>query len=400
MSKSVASHLQAVAVGPTFLDLDLERSARALSIGRKDQPAFCQSAKVADPGRFTMLGRAVSKVRIDVDIGEVQTHHPAPGEGKRATEPPPTPAQIKKLLADLASIPKEAERKQRTEAELRAEIAKLREQLAAAPVQEEAEVQATVQKWTDIVEQQRGEISMLESNLKMERDQNRVMDSAFRKMRDAMVAEVAAFEDRWKRSVADAPQAKTFFLNETHELPRGDRRPATNGAPAPRPPRPAPAGGAAGPASGLCARRILGVLNAKAPRAVPRDLLAVLTGYQPSGGGFGNAIGGLRSAGLIEDDGSGFTLTQAGVEVPYERVDVTPATVVEMWQGKLTGRGRDMLTLLARAKGPLTRAQIATDVAMDASGGGFGNYIGALKSNGLIRQTRGGFEAVPAVRMP
>jgi len=124
--KTVAAQLQNVMVGPTFMDLDLERSADALSIARKDRPAWFTHAKTIDPGNFWALGRAISKSRILLKVGPCVSSHPEPGDRNRGAAPPPPPEELRRVLAQLGELPHEAERKATSEAELRAEIARLR----------------------------------------------------------------------------------------------------------------------------------------------------------------------------------------------------------------------------------------------------------------------------------
>lgn len=124
--KTVAAQLQNVMVGPTFMDLDLERSADALSIARKDRPTWFAEAKTIDPGNFWALGRAISKSRILLKVGPCVSSHPEPGDRNRGAAPPPPPEELRRVLAELGELPHEAERQASTEADLRAEIARLR----------------------------------------------------------------------------------------------------------------------------------------------------------------------------------------------------------------------------------------------------------------------------------
>ncbi|HKW76867.1 MAG TPA: hypothetical protein VJN64_15155 [Terriglobales bacterium] len=87
--------------------------------------------KIVTPGTFIALGRAISKERIELQVGEVQTSHPKPGSTKHAAAPPPTPEKIRELLPKLADLPQVAEEKARTVADLQAQIRKLGAELVA-----------------------------------------------------------------------------------------------------------------------------------------------------------------------------------------------------------------------------------------------------------------------------
>ena len=132
LDKSGASELLNVLVGPTFMDIDLERAHKALGIINADKAAFNEQMRTIAPGHFWALGRAISKTRLLVKIGAIQTTHPTAGSGKYSAEPPPAPEKVKLLLPKLADLPKEAEEKARTEAEFKREIRDLKTQLKAA----------------------------------------------------------------------------------------------------------------------------------------------------------------------------------------------------------------------------------------------------------------------------
>jgi hypothetical protein len=59
-------------------------------------------------------------------------------------------------------------------------------------------------------------------------------------------------------------------------------------------------------------RRILTAL-AQYPRGRRKVQVAVLTGYAATGGGLNNYLSALGSRGLIEGDGDGLTISEAGI---------------------------------------------------------------------------------------
>lgn len=133
LAKNATAELLNRLVGPTFEDLDLERAADLLSVSRGGREMFFKEMKTLEPGRFYGLGRAISKERILIEIGAVQTTHPEMGATGYSIAPTPTPEKIKALLDKLEGIPKMAEERVRTEDALRTEIVKLKAQLAAKP---------------------------------------------------------------------------------------------------------------------------------------------------------------------------------------------------------------------------------------------------------------------------
>jgi hypothetical protein len=140
LRKDAAAELTNVMVGQTFIDVDRKRAAEALGIPPTEMRQFNDDLKVVEPGNFWALGRAISKERILMEVGGVDTTHELIGKSKRNLEPPPAPEKIRDLLPSLADIPVEAEKKAKTEQELRMEIAQLKRQLVVRPAPETKEV--------------------------------------------------------------------------------------------------------------------------------------------------------------------------------------------------------------------------------------------------------------------
>src|SRR6185437_7619355 len=133
LSKDASSMLLNRLIGPTFETINRKRAADELSVPKDEMAEFYKEIQLLDPGNFFALGRAISRERILVKIGEITTPHGQEAM-KYAIEPPPAPDEIKALLPKLADLPKTAEEKARTEKELRREIADLKQQIRHIPV--------------------------------------------------------------------------------------------------------------------------------------------------------------------------------------------------------------------------------------------------------------------------
>jgi len=133
LRKDAAAELLNIMVGGTFIDVDRKRAADALGVYGADLHKFFDEIKVMERGNFFALGPAISVDRVLVHVGAVDTTHPEAGSAKHGAEPPPAPEAIAKLLPKLSDLPKAAEDKARTEADLRTEIRSLKAQLHAKP---------------------------------------------------------------------------------------------------------------------------------------------------------------------------------------------------------------------------------------------------------------------------
>jgi hypothetical protein len=162
-------------------------------------------------------------------------------------------------------------------------------------------------------------------------------------------------------------------------------RPAA--APAPRPAeRPRPATAPEGDTVLSKAQRAILTVLAQFPDGRTKRQLGMLTGYSAKGGGFNNALGSLRTAGLI-GRGEPITATPAGVEVigdEWEPLPEGPA-LAEYWIAQLPrAEGLILRALLDAFPSSLTKAEIAERTGYAASGGGFSNALGKLRTLQLI----------------
>jgi uncharacterized protein len=122
--------------------------------------------------------------------------------------------------------------------------------------------------------------------------------------------------------------------------------------------------------------------------------VAVLTGYAATGGGFNNYLGALRSRGLIESNGDGLAITDAGVQAlgSWEPLPAGPE-LIEYWRGRLGQAERSILEALAEAyPDALTKEEVAARAGYEANGGGFNNALGRLRTLELV-QGRGELRA-------
>lgn len=130
LDKDATAELLNRMVGMTMEDQDVDRAVDLMSVSREDRASFRKSLRELEPGNFYVFGRAISKERVLVKVGEVETKHHDPRSRKHVDYSPPTPAKIRALLSEFEDLPKEIEAKAKTEADLRKENLQLRGQIA------------------------------------------------------------------------------------------------------------------------------------------------------------------------------------------------------------------------------------------------------------------------------
>lgn len=375
LSKNASAELLNRFIGRTIEDIDVDRAADLLSVRRTDRADFEHDLKRLKPGNFWSFGQAVSTDRILVHVGPVVTTHPEPG-APGAAEKPPTPEKVKALLPKLADLPKQAEEKARTEADLRAEIRSLKAQLAIDKVSKTPAVRAKAEIKT-VPALRKTDLT------RMEKVAERI---------DAVVERAAKAIGKLdlksaSKSIRQAiEEAKGLVQNPIVARSIPPKAPVIQKRPAVAVPAPT-----TGDEKPLMAgeRRILEILARFYPGTRTRSQLGQLTGLSPRGGTFGNYFGRLRREGfIVEDHGGSVSITEKGLGAFDGQVPEGPSgpeELLQMWRNKLVSGERKMLDALTEAfPEALSREDLGAKTGFTHTGGTFGNYLGTLRRNELV----------------
>lgn len=189
----------------------------------------------------------------------------------------------------------------------------------------------------------------------------------------------AAVEALQKQFGYDPPS-----LLETIPVPQ--RASAAAAPPAARSaPKPAPkSAGGAGVAMSKAERRVLTVLAQHGGSATKRKV-ALLAGYAIGGGGFNNALSACRSSGRMEGSDP-LRITEAGLAA-LGAYDPLPAgaDLLDHWRGQLGKAERGALdAIVAAYPGAITKEQAAAEAGYEPNGGGWNNALSRLRTLELI----------------
>lgn len=356
LSKNVSAEMLNRLVGQTFEDVDLDRAADLLSVPRSDREKFEKEMKVIEPGYFWGFGRAIAKDRILVKIGAVKTTHPEPGTAGYSAGPPPTPAKVKALLPKLSDLPREADERAKTEADLKIEIRSLKAQLSRG-VSKVAPVVQVKEKIIEVPVIGRSEVLKLKE----------IVDRLEKKV---MLKPKTLVPDLHERRIPINYPSKTSMIQNikglSSESENGDGFKLLHGE-----------------------RRILEVLAQFHPGTRTRSQLGALAGYTPSGGTFLNYFGRLRKHKLISEmSGGAIGITDEGLAFFGDSLPSGPKTseeLIAMWRSKLLAGERKMLDVLVDIHpDPMTREELGERTGYTHTGGTFLNYLGTLKRNALV----------------
>lgn len=329
LHKDAAAELLNKMVGRTGLDVDVKRASDELGMTYKDGlPAL----RNLDPGEFFVFGPALTKTVIKIHVGPVVTKHPRIGE--RAMAPPEPSDKIKKILADLGDLPRDAEAEARTLAELRSELAAVKQELKKAQNQQKVPAVAPIV---------------------VAREPRKIPDVL--KIIDQARAQIAALD------TVPISTAKVMPVKTPPTMGNGI------GIPGPQ-------------------QRILNALAWFEAIGINEPLMpavAFLAGYTVGGGAFNNPRGALRSSGLIEYRGDRMVLTDAGrshAVMPDMPLDNN--SLHEKVLSCLPGPEAKLLKALIGAyPDMISDDELAARTGYTAGGGAFNNPKGRLRTLGL-----------------
>lgn len=146
-------------------------------------------------------------------------------------------------------------------------------------------------------------------------------------------------------------------------------------------------GGPSSPQGGKLPKAQAAIIGVLAQRGAQTAVqVAMLTGYSVKGGGFNNALGALRSAGLVVGSKDRLELTADGHAAA---ADVPPLptgeALLDHWRGTFGKAERLIFDVLVDAwPQTRTRDEVADLTGYAPNGGGFNNAVGRLRTLQLI----------------
>jgi hypothetical protein len=383
LSKDFAAELKNVLIGQTFIDIDRERAAGSLGIARADKRDFDHNVKNLPPGQFFAMGRALVLEPTLVLVGDVQTEHPE--AGRRQSSPPPPTEKILHLLPQLADLPKEAEQVVATEKELRAEVERLRAELAARPAASPARVVRVPEVPREMVARVK---EILSSAIDLEEELRGQVEIAGRLK--ASLLEVVASTAVAGQVGTGASSSPVISVTDDGKLKaifpaRGEVGSPSSGSGEEGVPGTYVA---AVEQLSKCSRALLRVLAQRRSATYPQ--LAVLSGYSWRSSGFTNSVSRLRVAGLVEGGPRELRITALGSSVAGDVGELpTGGRLLEYWVEKLGRCPRTLLGVVYAGR-RVTRARLAEVSGYSLRSSGFLNGLCTLRTLGLVSAPPGG----------
>lgn len=358
LHKDAAAEMFNKLIGRTGLDVDVKRAADELGFGSREATAILRDL---EPGEFFAFGPALSRQVVKVTVGAVATTHPKVGE-RSLIAPPTASPKIRKVLAELADLPKEAEEEAKTLAELRAENAALKRELKKVPVPPIPAKPAV--KMIEVPVLKDSQIKALGNFV------NRIQAAGqgFTEIGREIAAAMAKVS-----KPGPVPMPKKDFPVE---------KPVT----APKMETPKYCGTDSARSLGKAERAILNVLAQRYPNKTTRSQASILSGYSATSSSFANALGFLRSRGFILGAGDALLATEDGLNQVGEIEPIpTGVALVAYWRDKLGKAERVILQALVDAyPAHLSKEQVSEASGYSLTSSSLANALGKLRTLELI----------------
>lgn len=377
LHKDTAAECLNKLIGRTGLDVDLRRACDELGFQKGDWAKL----RTLEPGQFYAYGPALCQTPRVTTIGPCFTTHPEAGSKMMAAPAPPPTEKVKALLQKLSDLPAEAERKRKTEEDLRREVAELRRQLAQKPSTPAPKVERVEVPTIDAATLERLRMfghawADRSKDFKGQADEFRAQAEGLERLgRDLIAALDRAARGRTSSPPAPRPSSSTR-LPRSFTPPKGPARLEVakfDGEPLDGP-----------------EQRILDAIawmNAIGVEEPETTAVAFVAEYRPKGGAFCNPKGRLRGKGLIEYRGKSLVLTEEGralarfPDTSFVSDEALHAAVL----GRLDGPGQKILKVLLEAwPEGVTNDALAEASGYSPGGGAFANPRGRLKTLGLV----------------
>lgn len=396
LNKDVASELQNVLIGKTWLDIDRERGANALGIySKQDKEAFYEEVRRLAQGEFYSLGAALTLDRTLFQSGEVKTTHPDSSNVKNKKTwlvPPPTPKAVEALLGKLGDLPKEAADEAATVSELKLQVVQLKRELKSVPknVQSVPDTKLAVN------------LSSLQRKLKTCQEDLET-HKTYAKLISGMLKDDARQMAAAATILLEGTNIKIPKLGNIPKLPEVKHVgvPTDSTAKIGKPiqvPMPifkhksTEAKSDSNELEGSLNNKQRAILHALAEfrslgrMSVPRTWVATRSGASHRSSAYANNVSGLRTKGLIEYTGDGLALTEEGlqstpeVEEPLSTADIKQSCL------KMLSNPQQHIFNYVHAIYPdsADRNTVAENAGASPLSSAFANNVSSLKSAGMI----------------
>ncbi len=382
LSKDAAAECQNKIIGLANIDIDRERAARELGFTRKEDII---SLRDMEPGEFYCIGPALCRTVTKTMIHMAKTSHPK--IGKRVMKAPIATAKVRHLLDKLKDLPQEAEKELKTQADLLAEIRRLKQELKSKPVpvavptisKREVMLEKLIKQYSKILSGAKQTIIVtLEKSLK---------DPAESPSWKVDMSPMKNWEKpEWSPVPPTKVSPRDQYINPDKYLPalRAHSHPGEDDKPL-----------------GGSEREILGFLLLHPDKSFTKQQIGAMIHRAWRGGSFATYLSRLRAKGYIEGS-KAVKITDLGIQTANElgiQASDDSKVGLENWLNKLGGGAKKIYeVVLSDPERTFSKEELGAATNLESRGGSFSTYISRLCTLGLIVRENGGIRLNPEIQ--
>ena len=364
LSKDAIAEANNCLIGRASLDIDQKRAGETLGFTTKDDVRSLRDLK---EGEFYAFGSAFIHTGVQkIKVGGVETTHPDRTKGIEIRGASKTPENIKKLLKDVADLPKEADEELKTKEDMQKKIRELTTKLTLA---EKSKPQIQVKTDEKLIERARQQ-GFREAEAQFKEVFQKLQNDYIKSVRIitdiGKIISKTVFNEIPKFNLQLKPQIQSKYSSPEKTIVQRDENIVSDiklktGA--------------------------VRMLNAVAMfKEVSRNRVKTISGIS-SQGTFSTYVQDLKRAGYIEISGNNFIITDEGMGFignPKE-LPTDTESLISLWSQHLKSGAIRMLRICVENYPNFITRQALQDESGITSQGTFSTYIQDLKRNQLIK---------------
>lgn len=380
LHKDAAAECNNKFIGRTFLDIDMDRSAKELGFSSSRDRLQLRDLQ---PGHFYAFGTSIEPHHVhEVTVIMPATKLPKAGADLHIQPKKPND-KIKSVLIKLNDLPAEAVKEFKNMQDLQQEVNRLKHELAKATKAGNCSVS---EKDANQILKLKNDLSELQQQIK-EMDKNILSWKKLAVGRGVLLTKIKnlAGDDVEIKPINETPKyggisevhilpSKSFtdhnnnFTKQVYDIVKNNN--SSNGQ------------------LGKCSFSILQFLASFPERQFSKPQAGIATGYSPNSGGFNNSISELFQKGLIKRKGGKLQAAENLNGYDFEPQQYS----IETFKNKLSKCEREIYTvLLDHPHDSFSKDELAdaTESKYSAGSGGFNNAISTLNTLELIKRESG-----------
>jgi len=395
LSKDVVAELNTKLIGRCSLDVDMKRAGYELGFTNKED---IFSLRSLEKGEFYAFGSALTPTVKKILIGKCETTHPEAGRITRKISIAPK-AEIKKILAKLADLPKEADEELKTKEDLTNKITALKRELnrvllSRTPIIDDKimndKILFTEKRLSNEFRAKELDYHKKINNLRYDID---AMGNALTQIQKIAIEKselIKQLQTKTKELIENIGIGKpiqptvvstqiisNLMKRESQASIKIDNSGLQTITEFNEEPKPLREG----------AMKMLKVIAMFYPKDITKQQVGTIAGFSINGGTFNTYLSELKKNNWVKSNNDIITITEDGLKSAgsVEPLPTNPDELLSMWAGRFRQGASTMLKTIATFyPNGISKEDLAESTNFTVNTGTFNTYLSELRKNGLV----------------